>query len=518
MPRSATRNRLLRFAGVMVLVILLWWLVSVLFRSRGNIIPTPVGTVSQILTDGWAFYGPNASATLTEALQGFLWGNLIAIVLAAATAMVPVIRPFVSQLALFAYSIPIIAIGPILVTAFPGRTPMIILSAAAVVFLTLSSLVDGLGMSDRDTLDLVDSLGGSRWQRMRFVRWWYALPSLFSGLKLAVPGALLGAIFGEYLGRVDSGLGVVLVRSQKELQIERTWGIILVMIVISAAGYLILSLLGRRLLRWASDLVAGPGSPDTRLWVNLTGVLGSAVLLLALWWVGLGAAGINDAIARTPLDVAHYLFSGSGAADARSAVGHNLWTTLKDTFGGFLIGIILAVVCAVLSTRARWIGDLIVPVAVILRATPMVAVAPVMFVAIGRGYVAVTFLVALLVFFPAFLILLEGMASTPAELSDIVHALGGRESAVSRFVTLPAAIPYLFSALRVTLPNAIMAALIAEWLATGQGLGAALIRDITRFNFDSLWAGVFVATAVSVLLYTLVDVAETGYRRRRRLV
>ena len=290
------------------------------------------------------------------------------------------------------------------------------------------------------------------------------------------------------------------------------------MIIISAAGYLILSLLGSRLLRWAGGLVAGPGSPDTRLWVNLTGVLGSAVLLLSLWWVGLDAAGIDDTIARTPLDVTRYLFNGDDGAAARSAVGHNLQITLKDTFGGFLLGILLAVGCAVLATRARWIGDLIVPVAVILRATPMVAVAPVMFVAIGRGYVAVTFLVALLVFFPAFLILLEGMASTPTELSDIVRALGGHGSEVSHYVTLPAAIPYLFSALRVTLPNAIMAALIAEWLATGQGLGAALIRDITRFNFDSLWTGVFVATAVSVLLYTLVDVTETGYRRRRHLV
>jgi ABC-type nitrate/sulfonate/bicarbonate transport system permease component len=63
-----------------------------------------------------------------------------------------------------------------------------------------------------------------------------------------------------------------------------------------------------------------------------------------------------------------------------------------------------------------------------------------------------------------------------------------------------------------------MAALIAEWLATGQGLGAALIRDITKFRFDDLWAGVFTATAVSILLYTLVDVAESAYRKRLHMV
>jgi ABC-type nitrate/sulfonate/bicarbonate transport system permease component len=518
MPASDTVRRALRIATAMALVIVVWWMVAVLFGTRGNIVATPGGTLSQIIDDGWSFYGANIAATLTEALQGFLWGNLIAIALAGATALFPTIKPFVSQLALFAYSIPIIAIGPILVTAFNGRVPMIILSAAAVVFLTLSSVIDGLGMSDKATLDLVDSLGGSRWQRLRYVRWWYALPGLFSGLKLAVPGALLGAIFGEYLGRVDSGLGVVLVRSQKELHIERTWGIILVMVAISATGYFILSLISRRLLRWAKDMVASPSAPDTRLWVNLGGVLGSAVLMLALWWAGLGAAGISDSIARTPLDVLQYLFTDGDADTARSTIGDNVQTTLKDTLGGLVLGIVLAVLCSALATRARWVSDLIVPVAIILRATPMVAVAPVMFVAIGRGYPAVTFLVTLLVFFPAFLILLEGMASAPTELSAIVRAVGGDANAILRFVTLPASIPYLFSALRVTLPNAIMAALIAEWLATGQGLGAALIKDITRFNFDSLWAGVFVATGVSIALYTLVDFLETAYRRHKHLI
>lgn len=515
---SDRARRGLRYTSVLVLLILLWWLLSLAFRNRGEVIPTPVGVLTQIIDDGWHFYSPNISATVGEALLGFLWGNLIAIVLAGATALVPSLRPFVSQIALFAYSIPIIAIGPILVTAFPDRLPMIILSAAAVIFLTLSSLVDGLGMADKDTLNLVDSLGGNRWQRMRFVRWWYALPSLFSGLKLAVPGALLGAIFGEFLGRVDSGLGVVLVRAQKELEIERTWGIILVMVLVSAVGYLLVSLLSRRILHWSKNINPAPSAPDSRIWVNIVGVVGAAVTLLLLWWVGLKATGINPIIARTPSDIAAFLVTDDNAAAARDTVLHNLWITLKDAGGGFIIGVVLAVVCATLATRIRWFSDLIVPPAIILRATPVVAIAPVMFVAIGRGYLAVTFLVALIVFFPAFLVLLEGMATTSEDLSDVVRGLGGSGGAIARHVTLPGSVPYLFSALRVTLPSAIMAALIAEWLATGRGLGAALIRDITKFRFDDLWAGVFTATAVSILLYILVDVAESAYRKRLHMV
>ncbi len=508
--------RTTRYAGVLVLVVVVWWLTALAFESRGGVVPGPGAVFSRLFADGWDFYGRNLLATLGEAAQGFVWGNGLAILLGALTAFFPVIRPFVSQLALFAYSVPIVAIGPILVTALHGRTPMVVLSAAAVLFITLNNVIDGLSMSDKGTLSIVDSLGGSKGQKLRFVRWWYALPNLFSGLKLAVPGALMGAIFGEYLGRVDNGLGVVLVRAQKELEIDRAWGIIVVMVLVSSIGYAIVAWIGKRLLRWAADITPVQSSPDQRIWVNVFGIIGSAIVLVAIWWVGIGLADMNPVIGKSPLDVAGYLFSSDPTG--RAEVFHNLWITLGDAGGGFVVGIVLAILCALLATRVSWFADLIMPIAMILRAAPLVAIAPIMFIAIGRSYTAVTVIVAIIVFFPAFLIMLEGMATAPKALLGIVDSLGGKSGAQARFVVLPASVPYLFSALRVTLPNAIMGALMAEWLATGTGLGAAFIQDVTKFNFAGLWSGVVFATAASVILYALVDFIEIAYRRSRRLV
>jgi ABC-type nitrate/sulfonate/bicarbonate transport system permease component len=515
--RRVPAAQLVRYVSAFVGILVIWWLISLAYEQRGGVVPAPLGVVTKLISDGWSFYQPNLLATLGEAAQGYLWGNLIALALGAITAIAPVIRPFLSQVALFAYSVPIVAVGPILVTAFPGRAPMIILSATAVLFLTLSSVADGLGMADRNVLAIVESRGGTAWQRLRFVRAWFALPSMFSALKMTVPAALLGAIFGEYLGRVDSGLGVVLVRAQKELEIPRAWGIILVMIFVSCIGYYLLDLVGRRLLRWAKDFQPGLGLPDPRLWVNVFGIIGSAVLLTGIWWVGLKAAGINPSIGKTPVDVYQYLFVGSGSAAARASIARDLAITLGDMMGGFMVGMILAIICALLAARAGWFADLFVPSAIILRATPLVAIAPLMFIAIGRDYLAVTTLVGIVVFFPAFLVILEGMRVTPRPLREIVEAFGGGRVASAWRVTLPAAIPYVFSALRITLPNALMGALIAEWLATGRGLGATLISSISRFEFGTLWAGVVVATVVSVLLYTLVDIADVLYRRVRHL-
>jgi ABC-type nitrate/sulfonate/bicarbonate transport system permease component len=77
-----------------------------------------------------------------------------------------------------------------------------------------------------------------------------ALPSSFAALKIAAPSAVLGAIVGEFLGRVDSGLGLGMVVAQQQLQVARTWGIALVAGALAAAGYGVVALVARFALRW----------------------------------------------------------------------------------------------------------------------------------------------------------------------------------------------------------------------------------------------------------------------------
>src|SRR5262249_46368817 len=160
--------------------------------------------------DGWTFYGPNIASTGWEALRGFFWGNLLAIALAVVVILAPPLERIVTQVGVVSYCLPVVAVGPILTVMLDGDTPIVAM-AALVFFPTLIGVLDGLRAADRTSLELVLAFGGGRWMQLLKVRLIAALPSSFAALKIAAPSAVLGAIIGEFLGRVDSGLGPAMV-------------------------------------------------------------------------------------------------------------------------------------------------------------------------------------------------------------------------------------------------------------------------------------------------------------------
>jgi ABC-type nitrate/sulfonate/bicarbonate transport system permease component len=251
----------------LVLIVAIWWLLAdTLLKSvgaasasgDGGSIPDPGEVVSRLFEDGWSFYGPNVSVTLKEALLGYLGGNLIAIALAAVVMLVPPMEGLVSQLAVISYCIPIVAIGPILriVIGSPASGAIaytaVFLAGMLVFFTTVVGSLLGLRAADQAALDLVTVYGGSRWRQLTKVRIIAAIPSTLTALKVAAPSAFLGAVLGEYLGGVDRGLGPALTNAQQSLEIPRTWGIALVAGLVSLAGYLIVSLIGRFAAPWAA--------------------------------------------------------------------------------------------------------------------------------------------------------------------------------------------------------------------------------------------------------------------------
>lgn len=234
------------FAGFLII----WQIVGMTIFAESRAIPPPTAILSQMAEDGWAFYGPNIETTAREAFWGWVYGNSIAIFLAIMFVAIPLIERFAMKLAIAAYCLPIIAIGPILQILFDGDTPKIILAAMTCFFTTLIGALVGLRSADPTSMDLVTAYGGGGWATMRKVRFKSALPSLFAGLRIAAPAAVLGAVIGEYLGG-DSGLGVSMIASQQALMIDRTWGIALVCTAMAGIAYGITAFVGRLLTPWA---------------------------------------------------------------------------------------------------------------------------------------------------------------------------------------------------------------------------------------------------------------------------
>ena len=234
----------------LVVVLVVWEILGRTVFADSRAVPPPTAIVHQLYVDGFTFYWPNIVTTLREAGKGWLWGNLIAVVLAIAFVQIPLVERALLQLALASYCLPVIAIGPVLAVLFTGDTSKVILAALAVIFTTLVSALVGLRSADRTSLDLIRAYGGGSWTQLWKVRLRAALPSLFAGLRIAAPAAMLGAIIGEYLG-AESGLGVAMINSQQSLAVERTWGIALVATALSGAAYGLTALIGRLLTPWA---------------------------------------------------------------------------------------------------------------------------------------------------------------------------------------------------------------------------------------------------------------------------
>ncbi|PWJ55418.1 ABC-type nitrate/sulfonate/bicarbonate transport system, permease component [Quadrisphaera granulorum] len=249
---SRERPRWLAGAIGIVGILVLWSLLAVTVFADGGGVPTPWAVVAKMGSDGWSLYGPNASITVGSAAQGFLWGNAFALLLAGAVLVVPQLDGLVTQLGVISYCIPLTAIGPIIQIVFGGRSTSIFLAAVAVFFTTLIGALLGLRAADRTSIDMVAAYGGSRLQQLLKVRLISSLPSLLAALMIAAPAAMLGAIIGEYLGGVDSGLGVALTNAQQQFDVPRTWGLAIATGAIAGAGYLIFSLVSRAVTPWSA--------------------------------------------------------------------------------------------------------------------------------------------------------------------------------------------------------------------------------------------------------------------------
>jgi ABC-type nitrate/sulfonate/bicarbonate transport system permease component len=233
------------------IVIAVWTLLAVTYFHASGAVPTPLAVLRQYRADGFGFYWTNMSVTLRGALLGFAWGNLLALAVAFVVLLLPPLEGVATQLAVISYCTPLTAIGPIVLVVFGGRAPTIFLAGISVFFTTLIGALLGLKAADRAALDVVAAYGGGRLTQLRKVRVIAALPATLSGLKIAAPASLLGAILGEYLGGVDNGLGVVITAAQQNYLVSRTWGLALACGLAAGAGYALIGVIGRLVTPWA---------------------------------------------------------------------------------------------------------------------------------------------------------------------------------------------------------------------------------------------------------------------------
>ncbi|MGB9374379.1 MAG: ABC transporter permease [Jiangellales bacterium] len=250
--RAPARRRLPVWAPPLVLLgglVLVWELAVAVLDIPDYVLPAP-SEVLAALVDNAAVIGGHTVSTLITATVGLVLGSAVGVGLAAAMAASQVLRSALYPLVVVSQSVPMVVLAPLFVVWFGfGLMPRVLVVALVAFFPVAVATVSGLIAADRDQVDLVRAMGGSRRDLAEHVLVPGALPSLFTGLKVAASYAMFGAVVGEWIG-ASSGLGLYLERSRASFATDQMFAAVLVIAAVSVALVGLVFALERAALPW----------------------------------------------------------------------------------------------------------------------------------------------------------------------------------------------------------------------------------------------------------------------------
>ena len=213
------------------------------------VLPTPTGIV-QALIDNWDVISVHTLQTLLETVLGMAAATLLGLLLAALLDISSWTRRAIYPLLVTSQTIPMIALAPLLLIWFGfDLGPKVIVVTLYCFFPIAVACADGLASADPELMKLLRSMRASRWQALWLVRLPGAMPSFFSGLRIAATYSVTGAIFGEYVGAYQ-GLGIYMQTSANSHAIILVFAAILVTAVLSLLLFGLVSLIERIALPW----------------------------------------------------------------------------------------------------------------------------------------------------------------------------------------------------------------------------------------------------------------------------
>jgi ABC-type nitrate/sulfonate/bicarbonate transport system permease component len=200
----------------------------------------------------------HALPTLLETVVGFLLAVVLAIVAAVLMDRTPAVRRAVEPLLVTSQTIPIVALAPLFLLWFGfGLLPKVLIVVLVTFFPIVVSLLDGFRTASVDATDLLRSYGATDGQAFRKLRWPIALPAFFTGLRISVVYAVIGAVFGEYVGARE-GLGIWMQLSQNSFRTDLVFAAIVVTSAISLVLYWAVGLIRRVAIPWAPGVRREP--------------------------------------------------------------------------------------------------------------------------------------------------------------------------------------------------------------------------------------------------------------------
>jgi putative hydroxymethylpyrimidine transport system permease protein len=231
-------------------------------------------------------------------------------------------------------------------------------------------------------------------------------------------------------------------------------------------------------------------------------------LLIGLWQLAAStgaiaeALNLEDFLVPSPAEIATALWEN------RALLAENAWVTLKEILLGVLCALVVGTGFAVLMHRWRLLRDAAYPLMVASQAIPTLVIAPILVVWFGFGLGPKVLIIALVCFFPITVNALDGLRAADPEAVKLMRSLDASRWQRFARVEAPAALPSLFTGVKVAVVFAPIGAVFAEWAGSSAGLGHLIQSDSANFEVARQFATVVVLATMALVLVGLTTLAE----------
>lgn len=253
------------------------------------------------------------------------------------------------------------------------------------------------------------------------------------------------------------------------------------------------------------DFVAGRRRNTIRIFALQAAIL---VVLLLFWWTASGTL-IDSLFLSDPISVGRALYE----IVVDGTLWWNLQSTLVEMMLGYVLGVGVGLGLAFLVTSVRWAPQIVRPLMLGVFAIPKVALAPLIIVWFGIFLLPKVVLAASLVLFIVYFNTVAGIAAVNPRMIEVLRVMGASRLALLTKLTLPSAMPYIFTAMRITLPGALIGAIIGEFLSSNRGIGYLIAAASSRYDTARVFAAILSLLVFVLLLNALITRIERFMRR-----
>jgi ABC-type nitrate/sulfonate/bicarbonate transport system permease component len=255
--------------------------------------------------------------------------------------------------------------------------------------------------------------------------------------------------------------------------------------------------------RWSRRKAGPDRARRLRPWIErVVPPLLLAVVLIGGWQAYVAVTNINEILLPPPSRVASAFWSD------KSLLASDAWVTIREIVYGYLLAVVLGIGLAVLIHASRRAERALYPWLVVSQMVPIVAVAPIFVLWTGFDIRPKLMVIALVCFFPIVVNTIDGLRAVEPELLNVLRTLGASRLQVFRMARAPAALPFVFSGLKVAAAFSVLGAVFGEWVGANAGLGYEILILNNQSATADMFAVIALLSVIGIAMFGLVATAE----------